>query len=110
MFHLKGAVARAPEGRTAFGNRQTSHAITLDGVWRPGEAFGDHDTAWARRFFVALDRYRMGVYVNFLAGDEEPGRIREAYGEAVYNRLVEVKTKYDPGNIFRHNQNIGPRS
>jgi hypothetical protein len=48
MFHLKGAVSRVAEGATAFGNRQASHAITLDGVWRPGEDFGDRDTAWTR--------------------------------------------------------------
>jgi FAD/FMN-containing dehydrogenase len=109
MFHLGGAVGRAAEGKTAFGNRRASHAITLDGVWRPGEDFGERDTAWARKFFAALDRFRIGVYVNFLAGDEEPGRIREAYGDAVYKRLVEVKTKYDRDNVFHHNQNIEPR-
>jgi FAD/FMN-containing dehydrogenase len=110
MFHLKGAVSRVPEGATAFGNRQASHAITLDGVWRPGEDFGDRDTAWAKRFFTALGRFREGVYVNFLGGDEDPGRVREAYGESVYDRLVEVKTMYDPDNVFHHNQNIRPRS
>src|SRR5262245_26413040 len=80
LFHLKGAVGRVAEGETAFGNRRASHAITLDGVWRPGEDFGDRDTAWAKRFFAALGRFREGVYVNFLGGDEDPGRVREAYG------------------------------
>jgi FAD/FMN-containing dehydrogenase len=109
LFHLKGAVGRVAEGRTAFGNRQASHAITLDAVWRSGENFGDRDTAWSRGFFAALGRFRAGVYVNFLGGDEDPGRIREAYGDAVYERLVEVKTRYDPDNVFHHNQNIRPR-
>jgi FAD/FMN-containing dehydrogenase len=108
MFHLKGAVSRVAEGMTAFGNRQASHAITLDGVWRPGEDFGDRDTTWARTFFAALDRFREGVYVNFLGGDEDPGRVREAYGSSVYDRLAEVKTTYDPDNVFHHNQNIRP--
>lgn len=108
MFHLKGAVGRVAEGATAFGNRQASHAITLDGVWRPGEDFGDRDTAWARKFFDALGRYREGVYVNFLGGDEDPDRVREAYGDSVYDRLVGVKTTYDPDNVFHHNQNIRP--
>ena len=110
MFHLGGAVSRVPETATAFGNRQASHAITLDGVWRPGEDHAERDIAWTRRFFAALDRYRKGVYVNFLGADEDPGRIREAYGTAVYDRLVSMKTKYDPGNVFHHNQNIRPRS
>jgi FAD/FMN-containing dehydrogenase len=109
MFHMKGAVSRMAEGETAFGNRQPSHAITLDGVWRPGEDFGDGDTAWAREFFAALGRFREGVYVNFLAGDEEPDRIREAYGDSVYDRLADVKATYDPANVFHNNQNIRPR-
>jgi hypothetical protein len=78
-------------------------------VWRPGEGFGGRDTAWARAFFAALERFRQGVYVNFLAGDEAPGRVREAYGDRVYDRLVDVKTRYDPENVSRHNQNIRPR-
>jgi FAD/FMN-containing dehydrogenase len=49
------------------------------------------------------------VYVNFLGGDEDPDRVREAYGDAVYDRLVDVKTTYDPDNVFHHNQNIRPR-
>ena len=74
MFHLKGAVSRVAAGATAFGNRQASHAITLDGVWQPGEDYGERDTAWTRRFFGALGRFREGVYVNFLGGDEAPDR------------------------------------
>ena len=110
IFHLGGAVARVPEADTAFGNRHTTHAITLDGVWRPGEDHADRDIAWARRFLAALEGHREGVYVNFLGADEGPDRIREAYGSAIYDRLVEVKTKYDPDNVFHHNQNILPRS
>jgi FAD/FMN-containing dehydrogenase len=110
MFHLKGAVSRAADGGTAFGNRQASHSITLDAVWRPGEDFGGRDTAWARAFFDALSPFREGVYVNFLGGDEVPGRVREAYGDSVYDRLVAVKNRYDPENVFHHNQNIRPGS
>jgi FAD/FMN-containing dehydrogenase len=110
MFHLGGAVSRVPAAATAFGHRQASHAITLDGVWRAGEDYADRDIAWTRRFFAALDRYREGVYVNFLGADEAPGRIRDAYGSAVYDRLVDVKTTYDPDNVFHHNQNIRPRA
>ena len=109
MFHLQGVVSRVADGVTAFGNRQASHAITLDAVWRPGEDFSDRDTAWTREFFAALGRFREGVYVNFLGGDEDPDRVREAYGDSVYDRLVDVKTTYDPDNVFHHNQNIRPR-
>jgi hypothetical protein len=110
MFHLKGAVSRVAEGATAFGNRRASHAITIDAVWRPGEDFGDRDTDWSREFFAALGPFRQGVYVNFLGGDEDPNRVREAYGDSVYARLVDVKTTYDPDNVFHHNQNIRPAS
>jgi hypothetical protein len=109
MFHLRGAVSRVAEGVTAFGARHASHAITLDGVWRPGEDFGERDTAWARAFFAALGPFREGVYVNFLGGDEDSDRVREAYGDSVYERLVDVKTTYDPDNVFHHNQNIRSR-
>jgi hypothetical protein len=72
MFHLQGAVSRVADGATAFGNRQASHAITLDGAWRPGEDFGDRDTAWAKGFFAALRRFREGVYVNSSAATKTP--------------------------------------
>jgi FAD/FMN-containing dehydrogenase len=98
------------DAATAFGNRQASHAITLDAVWRSGEDYADRDVGWTRRFFAALDDYRDGVYVNFLGADEEPDRIRDAYGTGVYDRLVDIKTKYDPENVFHHNQNIRPLS
>jgi hypothetical protein len=109
MFHLKGAVSRVAEGETAFGNRQASHAITIDAVWGPGEDFGEPDTAWTRRFFAALGPFHQGVYVNFLGGDEDPDRVREAYGDSIYDRLMDMKTTYDPDNVFHHNQNIRPR-
>ena len=108
LFHLKGAVERVAEGGTAFGNRHATHAITIDCVWRPGEDFGERDTAWTKEFYAALGRFREGVYVNFLGNDEEPDRVREAYGSSVYNRLGGVKATYDPDNVFHHNQNIRP--
>jgi FAD/FMN-containing dehydrogenase len=79
-------------------------------VWQPGEHHAEHDIAWSRRFFTALDGFRDGVYVNFLGSDEHPDRIREAYGNDTYQRLRDVKTVYDPDNVFHHNQNIRPRS
>jgi hypothetical protein len=110
MFHLGGAVSRVAEGATAFANRLASHAIIHHAAWRPGEDLGERDIAWTREFFAALGSFREGVYVNFLGGDEDPGRVREAYGDSVYDRLVDVKTTYDPDNVFHHNQNIRPRS
>jgi FAD/FMN-containing dehydrogenase len=64
--------------------------------------------AWAREFFQASAPYAAGsVYINFLTQDEG-ARIKDAYGNN-YDRLVEIKTRYDPHNLFRNNQNIPPR-
>lgn len=113
MFHLGGAVARVARDATAYAARDVAHNIIIDGAWRPEEsdAVAVAETAWARGFLAALKPHRGdGVYVNFLGGDEAPGRVREAYGDSVYDRLVDVKTTYDPDNAFHHNQNIRPRS
>jgi hypothetical protein len=98
------------DAATAFGHRHATHAITLDAVWRRGEDHADRDIAWSRRFFAALDSYRQGVYVNFLGADEAPERIHDAYGAGVYERLVDMKVRYDPENVFHYNQNIHLRS
>jgi FAD/FMN-containing dehydrogenase len=64
-------------------------------------------TAWARRFFAAAAPYASsGAYVNFMT-EEETGRVAAAYG-ANYSRLVELKRRYDPDNVFHMNQNIRP--
>jgi FAD/FMN-containing dehydrogenase len=64
--------------------------------------------AWADGFTAALrGDGGPGVYVNFLA-DEGPDRVREAYPGPTWDRLVEVKRRYDPGNLFHRNQNIPP--
>ena len=76
----------------------------------PARTLGRPGPLGRREFFAALGRFREGVYVNFLGGDEDPDRVREAYGDSVYDRLVDVKTTYDPDNVFHHNQNISPAS
>jgi FAD/FMN-containing dehydrogenase len=66
---------------------------------------------WAREFWTAMQPYSSGaVYVNYLGaeGDEGDDRIRAAYGPEKYQRLVALKGKYDPTNLFRLNQNIKP--
>ncbi|HEX2468935.1 MAG TPA: FAD-binding oxidoreductase, partial [Solirubrobacterales bacterium] len=109
MFHMGGAVARAPREATAYAGRDVAHNIIIDAVWLPDES-GEHaaaETAWARRFLQALQPHRAGgVYVNFLDSDDDSSRVREAYGDQIYRRLAEVKAKYDPDNAFHHNKNI----
>jgi FAD/FMN-containing dehydrogenase len=104
--HMGGAVSRIAEQATAFGNRAAAFAININAVWNVSVEDDAH-IEWARAFFAATERFSTGgVYVNFL-GVEGEERIRAAYG-ANYDRLAEVKARYDPANFFRVNQNIGP--
>jgi FAD/FMN-containing dehydrogenase len=111
IFHMGGAVARVAGGATAFAGRDVGHNMSIDGVWLPEESGvrGEAEVAWARRFFEALQPHRAGgVYINFLDADDDPGRVREAYGDPTYRRLAEVKARYDPDNTFHLNKNIRP--
>ncbi len=111
MFHMGGAVARVPADATAYAGREVAHNIVIEGVWLPDESaeLAAVETAWARGFLDALQPHRVaGVYVNFLDSDDDPSRVREAYGDHIYRRLAEVKAKYDPDNVFHHNKNIPP--
>jgi FAD/FMN-containing dehydrogenase len=110
MFHMGGAVARVPRGATAYPGRDVDHNVIIDAAWLPDQedTVGAAETAWARRFLDALESHRAGVYVNFLDSDDDTSRVREAYGDANYRRLAEVKATYDPDNVFRNNKNIQP--
>jgi FAD/FMN-containing dehydrogenase len=67
----------------------------------------DRRTAWVNGLASALQQDDQGAYVNFL-GDEGPDRIRAAYPGTTWDRLAEIKARYDPTNLFRLNQNIPP--
>jgi FAD/FMN-containing dehydrogenase len=110
IFHIGGAVARAPRDATAYSGRDAAHIMSIDAVWLPENdaALSTPETAWARAFFDALQPHRAGVYVNFLDADDDHSRVREAYDDTTYQRLVEVKTEYDPHNTFHNNKNIPP--
>ena len=110
MFHMGGAVARVPRAATAYPGRDVEHNIIIDAAWLPeqDDTLGAAETAWARTFLDALQPHRAGVYVNFLDSDDDTSRVHEAYDDATYRRLVEVKAKYDPENVFRNNKNIQP--
>jgi FAD/FMN-containing dehydrogenase len=105
---LGGAVGRVPDGATAYGHRNAEYVINVHGRWAD-PAKDQACIAWARGLFDAAAPYATGaVYVNFLTQDEGD-RVPAAYG-ANYDRLVEVKQRYDPENLFRVNQNIAPGS
>ena len=110
MFHMGGAIRRAPQDATAYPGRDVDHNIVIDAVWLPEEddIVRASETAWTRAFLDALQPHRAGVYVNFLDSDDDASRVREAYGDDTYRRLAEVKAKYDPENVFHNNKNIQP--
>jgi FAD/FMN-containing dehydrogenase len=103
---LGGAMARVPAEATAFAHRDRRLMAEVGCVYEDARDRAAHD-AWADGFADALRRGSTGVYVNFLS-DEGPARVREAYPGPTWDRLVEVKRRYDPGNLFRRNQNIPP--
>ena len=107
IFQLGGAIARIAEDAMAFTGREAAHAVNINAAWLDGED-PDDDRGWARTFFAALQPHGTGgVYVNFL-GNEGQDRVKAAYGEEKYKRLAALKAKWDPGNVFRINQNIAP--
>jgi FAD/FMN-containing dehydrogenase len=106
---LGGAMARVPSDATAFAHRDRRFMAAVGAVYEQAADRPTHD-AWAEAFAAALcGDGGPGVYVNFLS-DEGADRVREAYPGPTWDRLVEVKRRYDPGNLFRRNQNIPPNS
>lgn len=103
---LGGAVARVPVEATAYAHRQSRIMVQLAGLYARPEEKDIHE-AWVTDFAAALRQNDNGAYVNFL-GDEGEARIRAAYPGATWDRLRAVKRRYDPGNLFRLNQNIPP--
>ena len=103
---LGGAMARVPVEATAFAHRHRRIMVDLAAFY-DGPADRARRQAWVDDFAAALSQGETGAYVNFL-GDEGPDRVRQAYPGPTWDRLVEVKRRYDPGNLFRRNQNIPP--
>jgi FAD/FMN-containing dehydrogenase len=101
-----GAVARVPADETAFAQRDALFNLAVISRWTD-PATADTHTSWARQSSDSARPFASGgVYVNYL-GAEGADRVRAAYG-AKYDRLVALKQKYDPTNLFRTNQNIQP--
>jgi hypothetical protein len=107
---LGGAVKRVDREATAFGPRDAEYSFMSLGVCAEASEV-EKCTRWARDYWDAMQPWSTGgVYVNYLGreADEGSGRVEAAYGQEKYARLVALKTKYDPGNLFRLNQNIKP--
>jgi FAD/FMN-containing dehydrogenase len=103
---LGGATTRPSPDSAAYPHRDAQYVMNVHGRWEDA-ADDERCIGWARDFFNASAPFASGgVYVNFLTADEGD-RIRAAYGPN-YQRLAQVKRKYDPNNLFRMNQNIQP--
>jgi FAD/FMN-containing dehydrogenase len=103
-------MARIGRDEMAFDHRDVPYNLLILGAWEKSED-DDANIAWARETWQALQPYASsGVYVNYLGQEADEGaeRVRASYGQAKYDHLVALKTKYDPNNLFRMNQNIKP--
>jgi len=95
------------EGATAFPNRDAQHIVNIVGAWPIDESDPQRHIAWVRESCEAMQPFSTGGYMNFMS-DEPADRLRAVYGPDKYERLVALKRRYDPDNVFRHNQNILP--
>ena len=102
-----GAIARVPEDATAFGDRTAPFNMHYLSMWEDA-ADDDANIAYTRAIAAAMKPWTTGrAYLNFI-GDEGLHRIEASFGAEKYARLQELKTKWDPNNLFSHNQNIKP--
>ncbi len=109
IWAFGGATARVASADSAFGDRSMPYMLSIDSIWAAPED-DEANIAWTREFWERTSAYSDGgrIYLNFPGlGEEGDELVRRSYG-ANFARLVEIKTKYDPANVFRFNQNIRP--
>lgn len=105
IAHVGGAINRVPKETTAYPHRDANFIMNVHTRWED-PSLDNQCVEWARKFFDETAKYATGgVYVNFISEGEE--RVPNAFGEN-YERLAKLKSKYDPTNFFRTNQNIKP--
>ena len=108
LYPINGEVHKKTNADTAFAYRDANWAQVMVGV-DPDPGKKDILMAWAKGYWEAVHPFSAGgAYVNFMM-EEGQERIKASYRDN-YDRLVRIKTKYDPGNLFRVNQNIKPKS
>lgn len=105
IFQLGGAVADEDDDATAYTGRHADHAVNINGVWLPEQPIAADEIQWVRNLYSEVREHEKGAYVNFLDHDDHD-RIQSIYGEFKYRRLVELKNRYDPDNVFSSNHNI----
>jgi FAD/FMN-containing dehydrogenase len=107
MYPVNGAASRVSKNATAWNYRDSNYAVVIVGI-DADAANKEKITNWAKNYWRALHPYSAGgAYVNFMMEEGEE-RIKATYGDN-YNRLAEIKAKYDPNNLFKVNQNIKPQ-
>jgi len=106
---LTGQARREPEGGAAFGQRAARWNASALAIWED-PAHDEAQIGWARRVAAGLaPASRSGAgYANYASPDETAERVRANYGPERFARLAAVKRRYDPENVFRHNENITP--
>src|SRR5262245_49728034 len=106
LYPMDGAPRRVPPSGSAYAYRDALFSTVIGGSWR-NPADNERNMRWVREYYEALRPFsEEGGYVNFMA-DEDQDRVRSNYRQN-YDRLVEIKTKYDPTNFFRVNHNVKP--
>lgn len=107
LFPIGGALERLSEDHSAVGNRDAVVVLNITASWETPEE-DEVNIDWARTSWRELRRFSTGgTYVNFLTEEEGAERVHAAY-RTNYKRLVEIKKKWDPENLFRMNKNIPP--
>jgi FAD/FMN-containing dehydrogenase len=109
MEGLTGAGRSEPDGGAAFGQRPARWNASALAIWEDPRD-DDRAVGWARRVATVLEPASLtgAGYVNYSPADESADRVRKAYGDERWQRLIAVKRRYDPDNVFRFNHNIPP--
>lgn len=108
VFQLGGATQHHDEQAMAMSHRNAEYIIAINTGWAdPQET--EKQMQWTHDLWTAIRPFSSGgVYVNFLSEDDGEDRVRAAYGATKFERLVQLKSKYDPQNLFQVNKNIKP--
>ena len=103
-----GALERVPDAATSFGHRHWPYNFVVTSAWEEPQDT-ERNVEWTRSLYRALRPFLAeAAYVNYYTGDEGAEGLTAAYGTEKLQRLGMLKAKYDPGNVFRMNQNISP--
>jgi hypothetical protein len=110
LFHLGGAIQNHDEGAMAVSHRNAEYILAINTGW-PNPADSESRINWTKDLWTSIRPFSSGgVYVNFLSEDDGQDRVRAAYGGGEkYERLVQLKSKYDPDNLFQMNKNTKPK-